>query len=123
MIDFLRNNIVVFFTRYKTDAAYRGLLQASISSFFIRGGGMFFGFLVTLITSRFYGADALGVVSVCFAILSLAAVIGKLGMDIALVRYISEYLMGKRFGAIKNIYLKAWSVIRSPTSNRAAARA
>lgn len=93
------------------DESFRYLVRASFFSFIIRIVGLGTGFLVTVITSRFYGADALGIVSICIAILSFASVIGKLGMDIALMRYIAEFFSQEKFAAIKHVYIKSFRFI------------
>jgi O-antigen/teichoic acid export membrane protein len=111
MIGLLRNNFGAWRNRFANDASFRHLVRASFFSLLIRVAGLGTGFLVTLITSRFFGADALGVVSICIAILSFASVIGKLGMDVALMRYIAELFTLKNFAAIKHVYLKSFRFI------------
>jgi O-antigen/teichoic acid export membrane protein len=111
MIGSLRNNFSAWRSRFVNDASFRHLVRASFFSLLIRVAGLGTGFLVTLITSRFYGADALGIVSICIAILSFASVIGKLGMDVALMRYIAELFTLKNFAAIKHVYLKSFRFI------------
>lgn len=107
MIGLLRNNFLDWKKRFSTDESFRHLVRASFFSLVIRIVGLGTGFLVTVITSRFYGADALGVVSICIAILSFASVVGKLGMDVALMRYIAEFYVNSNFSAIKHVYLKS----------------
>ena len=111
MIGLLRNNFADWRNRFVKDASFRYLVRASFFSLLIRILGLGTGFLVTVITSRFYGADALGIVSICIAILSFASVIGKLGMDIALMRYIAELFTQEKFAAIKHVYLKSFRFI------------
>ncbi len=111
MIGLLRNNLLDWKERFSKDESFRHLVRASFFSLVIRVVGLGTGFFVTVITSRFYGADALGVVSICIAILSFASVIGKLGMDVALMRYIAEFYSKNNFGAIRNVYLKSFRFI------------
>jgi len=111
MIGSLRNNFGAWRNRFVNDASFRHLVRASFFSLLIRVAGLGTGFLVTVITSRFYGADALGIVSICIAILSFASVIGKLGMDVALMRYIAELFTLGNFAAIKHVYLKSFRFI------------
>jgi O-antigen/teichoic acid export membrane protein len=108
MIGLLQNNFAAWKERYAKDDSFRHLVRASFFSLVIRVVGLGTGFLVTVITSRFYGADALGVVSICIAILSFASVIGKLGMDVALMRYIAELFSQHNYAAIKHVYLKSF---------------
>ena len=80
MIGSLRNKLTQSFNRYRTDAEYRELIRTSFISLLVRMIGVGTGFLVTLVTSRYFSANALGIVSICVAILSLAGVAGKLGL-------------------------------------------
>lgn len=100
-----RDRLSDLLRRYREDATHRELIRSSFVSLLIRGLGVSTGFLVTWITARFYGADALGVVSICIAILSLAAVFGKLGMDVALMRFITGFASRQDFRAIKGVYM------------------
>lgn len=90
--------------RYAEDPTYRELIRSSFLSLLLRGLGVTTGFMVTWITARYYGADALGVVSICVAILSLAAVFGKLGMDVALMRFITGFAARQQFDEIRGVY-------------------
>ncbi|CAN5528372.1 N/A [soil metagenome] len=111
MIGLLRNSFREWSVRFSKDESFRHLVRASFFSLLIRVVGLTTGFFVTVITSRFYGADALGIVSICIAILSFASVIGKLGMDVALMRYIAELFSRQNYAAIKHIYLKSFRFI------------
>ncbi len=100
-----------FLTRYQTDPDYRELISTSFFSLLVRMIGTGTGFLVTLVTSRYFGAGALGIVSICLAILVFAANFGKLGLDVALMRFVAEYALKKSFSAIKGTYLSALRMI------------
>ncbi len=107
MIGLLQNSFKELRERFSSNEPFRHLVRASFFSLVIRVLGLGAGFFVTVITSRFYGADALGIVSICIAILSFASVIGKLGMDVALMRYIAEFYSKNNFAAIRHVYLKS----------------
>src|SRR6185369_5399457 len=94
------------FLKYRQDKEFRETINSSFASLVIRMAGMFTGFLVTVITTRFYGADALGIVAICMGILSFAVITGKLGLDVSLIRYIAEYGAKNNYAAIKGIFLK-----------------
>jgi O-antigen/teichoic acid export membrane protein len=111
MIGLLRNSLQSWLQRYRDDDSFRHLVKAGFFSLLIRVVGLATGFFVTVITSRFYGADALGIVSICIALLSFASVIGKLGMDVALMRYIAELFSKNDFPAIKHVYLTSMKFI------------
>ena len=46
--------------KFRTDKEYGELIRTSFFALIVRITGVVTGFLVTLITSRYYGADALG---------------------------------------------------------------
>lgn len=97
--------------RYQTDADYRELISTSFFSLLVRMIGTGTGFLVTLVTSRYFGAGALGIVSICLAILVFAANFGKLGLDVALMRFVAEFALKKSYNAIKGTYFSALRMI------------
>ncbi|MFM2134846.1 MAG: hypothetical protein RL021_246 [Bacteroidota bacterium] len=97
--------------RLAGDSAYRELLFTSAQSLAVRLTGVATGFLVTWYTARYFSTDALGVVSICIGILSLAGIFAKLGHDVALMRYISGYAGESRMGAVRNIYRNSVRVI------------
>ncbi|MFN8144510.1 MAG: flippase [Bacteroidia bacterium] len=107
MIGSLQNKIRETFERYRSDAEYRELIRTSFFSLIVRMIGVGTGFLVTLFTSRYFSAGALGIVSICVAILSLAGVAGKLGLDVAMMKLVAEYSWKNDFSTIKSLYLKA----------------
>ena len=89
MIGSLLDNLKSSLLRFKTDKEYNELIRTSFLALLVRMIGVLTGFFVTLLTSRFFGADALGLVSICIAILSFASVFGKLGLDVALMKYVA----------------------------------
>ena len=108
MVRFLRADIFDMYRKFKKDPSYRELLLTSLRSLWVRGIGVTTGFLVTWLTARYFSADALGVVSICLAILSLASVASKFGHDVALMRFIAaEGLPAK----IKGVYLTSMKLV------------
>ena len=99
MIGSLLDNLRSSLLRFKTDKEYNELIRTSFLALLVRMIGVSTGFFVTLLTSRFFGADALGLVSICIAILSFASVFGKLGLDVALMKYVAEFA-GKNLSLI-----------------------
>ncbi|TAH43430.1 MAG: flippase [Bacteroidetes bacterium] len=101
--------------KFKSDPEYRELISTSFFSLLVRMIGTGTGFLVTLVTSRYFGAGALGIVSICLAILIFAANFGKLGLDVSLMRFVAELGLKKSFAAIKGTYLSALKMILPTT--------
>ncbi|REJ83062.1 MAG: hypothetical protein DWQ44_02815 [Bacteroidetes bacterium] len=111
MIGSLLNNIRTSVHRYRSEPEFRELVSTSFASLLVRMIGTATGFLVTLVTSRYFGAGALGIVSICLGILVLAATFGKLGLDVSLLRFIAGFARTNDFGSIRGIYLRTIRII------------
>ena len=83
------------------------LLRGSTSSLTVRviGGG--FGYLFTLIIGRVYGAEAAGIFALSFTVLQISAVLGRLGMDSAMLRFIAEYSARNGWDSVRASHKKA----------------
>lgn len=97
--------------KFRTDREYNELIRTSFFALLVRVTGIITGFLVTLLTTRYFGADALGIVSICLAILSFSSVFGKLGLDIALIKYIAGFALSKNYSGMKGVYLSSIKLI------------
>ncbi len=95
----------------KSDIHFKELLHGSIKSFGVKVFGTAIAFLATVITTRYYGADALGVASLVFVILNFANIIGKVGVETASLKFIAQYHSSDKPELVKEIYLKAFVVI------------
>ena len=115
MIGLLPDNLRNALKKFRTDSDYNELIRTSFFALLVRITGVITGFLVTLITTRYYGADALGIVCICLAILSFSSVFGKLGFDIALMKYIAGFAINKNYSGIKGVYLEAVKIILPAT--------
>ncbi len=111
MIGSLLDKIQQAFGRFKNDKDYSELVRTSFLALLVRMVGVITGFFVTVFTTRFYGADALGIVAICIAILSFASVFGKFGLDVALMKYVAEFAVNKNLSMVKAAYIAAMKVI------------
>lgn len=111
MIGSLLSKIKETLHKFRTDVEYAELIRTSFMALVVRMIGVTTGFLVTVITARYFGADALGLVSICLAILSFASVLGRFGLDVALMKYVAEYATRNDFASVKSVYLSAMRVI------------
>jgi len=80
------------------------ILDKGLKVFSIRVLGYGFGFLFTLIVANKYGARVQGVFAIAFLFLSIGAMISKLGMETALVKWIASTL---EIEEKKNLYIKS----------------
>ncbi len=72
------------------DADFIEIFSHSFYSFIFKVTGLFFGYLFTLLIGRFLGADAMGYFSISFTVLNVAMIFALLGIDNAIVKFISQ---------------------------------
>jgi len=83
------------------------LIKGSSISFIIRIIGMALGYFLTFTISNYYGASALGIYALSFVFIQMIAMLGRLGMDMALVKFIAEYESKKEYYLIRKVYFMA----------------
>lgn len=79
----LRDNITERFI----DEGSSEILKKGFSFLLFRLGGLLAGYLFTYIIATKYGASVNGLVVLCFSIFVLVSILGKLGVDINLVKF------------------------------------
>ncbi len=95
-----------FKVKLEEDKHFKELVKGSGTAFALRVLGIIFGYLFTFTVSRKLGAKAWGIFALSMVLLQVASVIGKLGMDTALLRFVPEYLAKKNIKTLKEIYKK-----------------
>ena len=74
--------------------------------------GALSGFVIMKVITDKYGLTAVGFYEFCITILTISAVVVKLGLDGASVKFTSEYLVKKTFGKIKGLYIQSsWAIV------------
>ena len=74
----------------------------------IRAIGLFMGYFFTFLVAKYYGAATLGLISLCFSIFLFAGIMGRLGLDINLVRYYSTEANLNDTGLFYRVLLKSF---------------
>jgi O-antigen/teichoic acid export membrane protein len=82
------------------------LVKGALGFLNLRVLGIGLANLFLLIGTRWYGAEVVGVYSICIAVLRIAVLYGKIGLDNALVRFIAEYRAKGRHDQVKQVYLR-----------------
>jgi len=100
-------------TKLSEDIHLKELIQGSLTFLILRILGMIVGYAFTLIVTRNFGAFAWGIFTLCFTVLHITSVIGKLGLDIALLRFIAQYNAQRKVKTAKYIYFKSIIIIIS----------
>jgi len=97
--------------KIQKDIHFFELIKESITFFVFKTLGMAVTYGFTLLVTRFLGASAWGSFVLCLTVFQIATVIGRLGLDTALLKFIAQFnAQGKRVTA-KNIYLKSLSLV------------
>ena len=81
------------------------LIAKSIVSFVVRTFGAFAGYVFLYLVTNESGAAAWGSFSIYLASLHIFSIISKLGTDLAIVRFISEYRVADKLNEVQNYYL------------------
>ncbi len=97
--------------RLEGDVHLKDLVKGSVTFFIIRVLGLAVAYAFTLLVTRKLGASAWGIFTICFTILQIVSVIGRLGLDTALLRFIAQYNAQGKGEVSKHIYLKSISVV------------
>ena len=97
--------------KLKTDEHFAELVKSSGIAFGLRILGLISGYVFTLLVTRTLGARAWGIFALCLVILQVSSVIGRLGMDTALLRFTAEYVARSEVNVLKNIYKNILKII------------
>jgi O-antigen/teichoic acid export membrane protein len=97
--------------KIQSDKHFAELLKGSSIAFVLRVVGIIAGYIFTLLITRGYGAEAMGIFTLSFILLQIFSVIGRLGMDTALLRFTAEYSFQGKLEIVKDIYKKVIKLV------------
>ena len=93
------------------DPHFAEIIKGSSAAFILRIVGIAAGYVFTLLVTRTMGAKAWGIFALSLVVLQIASVIGRLGMDTALLRFTAEHTAKCEIGTLKEIYKKALTLV------------
>lgn len=93
------------------DDHLKELLKGSGTALMLKIIGLFFGYIFTLLIARMYGADTLGIFALSVTILTVFSVVGRLGFDTGLVRFMAEYASQGKPESIREVYIKTLKIV------------
>ena len=99
-----------FFNK-EVDIHLREIIKGSIIFFNLRILGMVAFYAFTLLVTRTLGASAWGIFALCLTVLQITSVVGRLGLDTALLRFIAQYNAQGKGATARSIYLKSVSLV------------
>lgn len=80
------------------------MVRGSLGFFNLRVLGMAAQYIFIILVSHWYGAKVLGIYSISIAVLRIAMLISRVGLDNALVKFIAQYAAEERWDRVKRIY-------------------
>ena len=95
----------------KNDLHLSELLTGSSIAFILKIAGMLFSYIFILLVTRNFGAGAMGIFALSTTVLSVFSILGRLGFDTALLRFIAEYSSQGRLDMVKGVYHKALKIV------------
>ncbi|WP_297444274.1 flippase [Desulfurobacterium sp.] len=98
-------------SKLNSDIHFAELVKGAGTAFGFRILGIVFGYLFTLLVTRTLSARAWGIFALCLVVLQISSVVGRLGMDTALLRFTAEYTAKERPDILKGIYKKALTLV------------
>ncbi|WP_255707281.1 flippase [Thiomicrolovo sulfuroxydans] len=86
------------------------LLKGSIVTFFLKVLGVGFGYVLTLLIARLFGADNLGLYTISITFLNILVLLGVFGFDNALVKFIAGFNARRDMQKTKEVFQKAYAI-------------
>ena len=100
-----------FKDKINEDLHFKELLKGSGISFILKIIGMGFGYIFTILLTRNYGAKITGIYALSLVVLQVGTIIGRLGMDTAVLRFIAEYNSQNKKNIVNEVYKKIIKLI------------
>ncbi len=73
--------------------------------------GLIIGYVFTLLVTRVLGAESMGVYALSTTVLAIITTVGNLGLNTALLRFVSQYSTLKRYDLLKEVYIKSIKIL------------
>jgi O-antigen/teichoic acid export membrane protein len=93
------------------DGHVRELFRGSVIAFFLKALGIITGYLFTFLISKYYGAKGVGIYSLTFTVLTISGMIGTLGTQTSILRYVGQFTAEGNFNKIRALYKKILRLI------------
>ena len=85
------------------------ILNKGSSAFVFKIIGSLLGYLFLLLATRNSGAEAWGVFALCLALLNITSILSRMGIDVAVLRFIASFKSEK--AKAKSIYIKGFKLV------------
>jgi O-antigen/teichoic acid export membrane protein len=91
-------------SKLNQDLSFKEILKGSSISFLLSMIGMLIGYILTIVISKKYGAEGMGIYNLTFNIMSFLGMIAMYGMNISVLRYVGEFNQKKEFNKLASLY-------------------
>ncbi len=98
-------------TKLNSDLHLKEILTGSAITFVLKMSGMLLGYLIVLIISRQYGAEGIGVYNLTLSIMMFIAMIGSMGMNVSILRYVGQFNKSDEEYNLKLLYRYAVELV------------
>jgi len=92
--------------KLNNDIDFRELFKGGAIALFFKVLGVVVGYFFLWILAQYYGTKGVGVFQTLWTLLMILSVIGKMGFDTSIVKFIGAYKESKRSGLISNLFHK-----------------
>lgn len=94
----------------------RKLLSNAAKVLFLRVGGAALSFLFSVLVSRLLGAEGAGLYFLAFSVMMFTSVLGRLGLDGTILRYIAIHASVGKWGPVRGAFRKIMLVMGAATA-------
>ena len=91
-------------SKLNQDINFKEILKGSSISFLLSIVGMLFGYILTIMISREFGAEGVGIYNLTLNIMSFIGMIAMYGMNISVLRYVGEFNQKNEFNKLASLY-------------------
>jgi len=82
------------------DKDFYELIKGGGISFFLRFGGLFFGYILTLVIANLFGAKGLGDYVLAITVLSFFTLLARIGLDTTAIRFIASFASQEKWTSV-----------------------
>ena len=100
-----------YLSKYAGDDHFNELLKGASSTFMLKIVGLLVGYGLAIFITNKFGASVFGQYVTALLIVEILSIISRLGIDTALVRFISRYVHKGAFNLINQLYLKSLAIV------------
>lgn len=87
-----------------SDNHLKEVVKGSSLALAFKCSGILTGYIFTLLVTRYYGAEGIGIYSLSITILTILAMISMMGFDSSVVRFVAQFSVEKKLSNISLLY-------------------